>query len=199
MGSEIYGNVQIRSFIAVELTSDVKSGLRQLQNKLKSTEYTFVKWVVPEGIHLTLKFLGNIAPQKVSKITEVMEQAVRGLSAFRITISDVGGFPSLRKPRVIWVGIDGSMKNLMDLQQHIDDGLVQLGFAKETRSFTPHLTLARLREEVSSRDRQVFGEMIIKKAPHIFCEMTVGSINLMKSQLLPTGAVYNRLSEVKLQ
>ncbi len=193
------GNEQIRSFIAVELTSEVKSGLCQLQNRLKSAEYTFVKWVAPEGIHLTLKFLGNISPQKVSKITEVIEQAVRGLSAFRITINDVGGFPNLRKPRVIWVGIGGNMKNLIDLQQRIDDGLVPLGFAREKRSFTPHLTLARLREGVSLQERQAFGEMIIKKAPQNFYEMTVESINLMKSQLLPTGAVYSRLSEAKLQ
>lgn len=192
-------NEQIRTFIAIELTSEIKSGLNQLQTKLKSKGLDFIKWVAPEGIHLTLKFLGNITLEKVSKITEAMEQVVIGVPPFSIIVKDVGGFPNLRQPRVIWVGIGGDIKKLMDLQQRIDVGLTPFGFIKEKRSFTPHLTLARLREGATSKDRQAFGEKIIREAPQIYYEMTVEGINFMKSQLLPSGAVYTRLSQMKLQ
>lgn len=192
-------NEQIRAFIAIELTSEVKTGLNQLQTKLKHIEHIYVKWVAPEGIHLTLKFLGNISLEKVSKITQVIERAVIGVTPFSIAIKDVGGFPNLKQPRVIWVGIGGDIKKIMGLQQRIDDGLIPLGFLKEKRAFTPHLTLARLREGASSQDRRAFGEKIFREVPQIYYEMNVEGINLMKSQLLPTGAVYSRLSEVKLQ
>ena len=145
-----------------------------------------------------LKFFGNVHQEKVSRITEVVEQAVAGVSAFKIAVKDVGGFPNLKQPRVLWVGIGGDIQKLIDLQQRIDNDLIPLGFAKEKRSFTPHLTLARLREGVSVQDRQEFGAKIEAMAPKLFYEMVVGSINVMKSQLLSTGAIYSRLSEVKL-
>ena len=189
---------QIRTFIAIELTNEVKYGLNRLQTQLKSEQYTFVKWVAPGGIHMTLKFLGNVHPEKVSKVTKVVEQAVAGVSAFKVVVKDVGGFPNLKQPRVLWVGIGGDIQKLIDLQQRIDNDLMPLGFAKEKRSFTPHLTLARLREGVSAQDRQEFGAKIEAMAPKLFYEMVVGSINVMKSQLLSTGAIYSRLSELKL-
>jgi 2'-5' RNA ligase len=189
---------QLRSFIAIELSDEVKAGLRKLQGELKSPGDTFVKWVAPDGIHLTLKFLGNIAPQKVGQIVRVMEQAAAGVSPFRLTVSEVGAFPNLRQPRVLWVGIKGEIEKLLTLQRDIDDGLVPLRFAKELRPFTPHLTLARLREGAFSGDKRSFGEMVAKKAPKVYYEMVVGGVNLMRSQLLPGGAVYSRLAEVKL-
>lgn len=190
---------QIRSFIAIELSDEVKAGLRKLQGELKSPGDTFVKWVAPDSIHLTLKFLGNISQQKVGQIVRVMEQAAEGMSPFRLVVSEVGAFPNLRQPRVLWVGISGEIEKLLVLQQRIDDGLVPLGFAKEARPFTPHLTLARLREVASSGDKRSFGEMVTKKSPKVDYEMTADSVNLMRSQLLPGGAVYSRLAEVKLR
>lgn len=198
-GARLMSNEQFRSFIAIELSDEVKSGLRQLQAELKSPGHIFVKWVATEGIHLTLKFLGNISPQKVSEITRVIEQATAGVSPFRLKVSEVGGFPNLRQPRVLWVSVGGEVEKLLVLQQRIDNGLVPLGFAKEARPFTPHLTLARVREGALSQDRQVFGEMVTKKSPKIDYEMAVEGVNLMRSQLLPTGAVYSRLAELKLK
>src|SRR4030042_2659067 len=192
-------NEQIRSFIAIELPEEVKTGLRRIQTELKLPEHTFVKWVAPDGIHLTLKFLGNISPQKVADITRVMEQASQGLGTFRLEITEVGAFPNMRQPRVLWVGIRGEVDKLVAWQQRIDDGLIPLGFAKETRAFTPHLTLARLREGCSPGDRRDFGEMVAKTPVEVNYKFNVTSLNLMKSQLLPGGAVYNRLAEVKLK
>jgi 2'-5' RNA ligase len=192
-------NQQIRSFIAIELPEEVKSGLHRLQAELKLPQHTFVKWVAPEGIHVTLKFLGNISQEKVAEVTKVMEQASQGSIPFQLEISEVGAFPNLRQPRVLWLGIRGEIDKLVAWQQRIDSGLVPLGFAKETRPFTPHLTLARLREGVSPEDRRDFGELVMKTPVEVNFKVNVNSLNLMKSQLLPGGAVYSRLAEVKLK
>jgi len=190
---------QIRSFIAIELPKEVKSGLHRLQNELKLPRHTFVKWVAPESIHITLKFLGNISPGKVVEITKVMEQSSQGASPFQLEIGGIGAFPNLRQPRVLWLSIKGELDRLVALQQHIDSGLVPLGFAKETRPFTPHLTLARLREGISPGDRRDFGELVMKTPSEVNYKFDVNSLSLMKSQLLPGGAVYSRLAEVKLE
>ncbi len=155
--------------------------------------------MAPEGIHLTLKFLGNISAQKVTDITRVMEQASQGVSPFQLQITEVGAFPNMRRPRVLWVGIKGEVDKLIAWQQRIDNGLVPLGFAKEARPFTPHLTLARLRENCSPGDRLHFGEMVARSHVEVDYNFTVNSLNLMRSQLFPAGAVYSRLAEVKLK
>ena len=192
-------NQQIRSFIAVELPEEVRSGLRQLQAELRSAGHTFVKWVTPEGIHLTLKFLGNISPQKVAEITRVMEKASQAVSFFQLNVGELGAFPNLRRPRVLWLGVGGEVDKLIVLQQRIDEGLIPLGFVRETRPFTPHLTLARLRQGAPPRDQQGFGELVVKTPWEVNYEINVNSVSLMRSQLLPEGAVYSRLAEVKLK
>ena len=192
-------NQQIRSFIAVELSEEVRSALHRLQAELTLPQYSFVKCVAPESIHVTLKFLGNISPQKVAEITRVMEQASQGVSPFQLQIIDVGAFPNMRQPRVLWVGIKGELDKLTAWQKRIDDGLVPLGFGKETRPFTPHLTLARVRENCSPGDRRDLGELVMKTHVEVDYKVAVNSLSLMKSQLSPGGAVYSRLAEVKLK
>src|SRR4030042_3436545 len=192
-------NEQIRSFIAIELPEEVKAGLRRIQTELKLPGHTFVKWVATESVHLTLKFLGNIPPQKVAEITGVMEQASQGIGPFQLEVTEVGDFPNLRQPPVLWVGIKGDIDKLVTWQQRIDNGLIPLGFAKETRAFTPHLTLARLREGCSPGDRRDFGEMVAKTPVEVSYKLNVANLSLMKSQLSPGGAVYSRLAEVKLK
>jgi 2'-5' RNA ligase len=189
----------IRSFIAVELPEAIKTGLQQLQTELTLPRYSFVKCVAPEGIHLTLKFLGNISAQKVIEITRVMEQASQGVNPFQLQLTEVGAFPNMRRPRVVWVGIKGDVDKLIGWQQRIDNGLVPLGFAKEARPFTPHLTLARLRENCSPGDILHFGEMVAGSHVEVDYNFTVNSLNLMRSQLFPTGAVYSSLAEAKLK
>ena len=189
----------IRSFIAIELPEEVKTGLQQLQTELTLPQYSFVKCVAPEGMHLTLKFLGNISAQKMTEITRVMEQSSQGVSPFQLQITEVGAFPNMKRPRVLWVGIKGEVDKLVDWQQRIDNGLVPLGFAKEARPFTPHLTLARLRDNCSPGDILHLGEIIASSHVEVDYKFTVNSLNLMKSQLFPTGAVYSRLAEVKLK
>ncbi len=192
------GSEEIRSFVAIELPEEAREGLARLRRELERREHKFVKWVAPGGIHLTLKFLGNIPFKRLTEITEAMEGAAQGISPFHLEISGLGAFPSLRQARVFWVGIGGEMDKLSRLQQNIDSSLATLGFAKEERSFVPHLTLARIRQGASPLERKSFGELVGSTVFEDKYHIEVEAINLMRSQLTPAGAIYTCLSAVGL-
>jgi len=189
---------EIRSFIAIELSEEAKEGLARLRKELERDEHKFVKWVDPGGIHLTVKFLGNIPSKRVTEITEAIEESAQGISPFHLEISGLGAFPSLRQARVFWVGIGGEVDKLSRLQQNIDSALAALGFAKEERSFVPHLTLARIRQGASPPERRSFGELVGSLIFEDKYHIKVEAINLMRSQLTPAGAIYTCLSAVGL-
>jgi len=198
-GAEVSHNPeQIRSFIAIELPEEAKEGLARLRKELDRDEHKFVKWVDPGGIHLTLKFLGNIPSKRITEITEAIKEAAQGISPFHLEISGLGAFPSLRQARVLWVGIGGEVDELSRLQQNIDSALAALGFAKEERSFVPHLTLARIRQGASPPERRSFGELVGSTIFEDKYHVEVEAINLMRSQLTPAGAIYTCLSAVGL-
>jgi 2'-5' RNA ligase len=189
---------QIRCFVAIELPSEVKAGLAGLRRELERPEHTFIKWVGPDAIHLTLKFLANIPSKKVTEITKAIEEAAQGISPFHLEISQVGAFPNLKQPRVLWVGIGGELDKLLSLQRRVDSALTPLGFAKEERAFAPHLTIARLRERCSPADRKDFSELVISSKPEIKYYLDVKDVSFMRSELTPRGAIYTRLSIVDL-
>ena len=189
---------EIRSFIAIQLPEEVREGLARLRNELKRDEHKFVKWVNPDGIHLTLKFLGNIPSKRVAEITEAIEEAAQGISSFHLEISGLGAFPSLRQARVFWIGIGGEVGKLSRLQQNIDSALAASGFTKEERPFVPHLTLARLRQGASPVERRSFGELVDSAVFGDKYHIEVEAVSLMRSQLTPAGAVYTRLSAIEL-
>jgi 2'-5' RNA ligase len=198
-GAEVPHNTeQIRSFIAIELPEEAKEGLAKLKKELERDEHKFVKWVNPRGIHLTLKFLGNIPSKQVAEITEAIKGAAQGISPFHLEIGGLGAFPSLRQARVFWVGIGGEVEKLSKLQQNIDSALAALRLAKEERSFVPHLTLARIRQGASPLERRSFGELVGSTIFEDKYHVTVESISLMRSQLTPAGAIYTCLSLVGL-
>jgi len=158
-----------------------------------------VKWVNPYDIHLTLKFLGNVAVNMLGDITGAMEKAVQGIAPFHLEVKELGVFPNLRRVQVAWVGISGEVDKLSQLQQRIESNLAPLGFAPESRPFVPHLTLARLRDQASLADRQRFGQLIAStgfKAAH---KIKVDAISLMRSQLTREGAIYSKISSVRLK
>ncbi len=190
---------QVRSFIAIELPDELKLGLAQLEAQLKMSKQPWVKWVDPYSIHLTLKFLGSIAVDRISEITRAMEEAIQGISPFRLEVKDLGVFPNLRRVQVAWVGISGEVDKLSQLQQHLESNLARLGFAPETRPFTPHLTLARLRNRASLDERQRLGQLIASTRFEATYTIKVDAISLMRSQLTREGAIYSRISSVKLK
>ncbi len=190
---------QIRAFIAIELPQELRQGLEQLQARLKTANQPAVKWVNPNGIHLTLKFLGNIAAARTGEITQAMQQASQGISPFPLKVGGLGVFPNLKRVQVIWVGISGEIDKLSKLQQGIESALKPLGFIPESRSFTPHLTLARLRGRASDEAQQRLGQLIASTRLEPTYTIEVDAINLMRSQLTREGAIYTQISSVGLK
>ncbi len=189
----------IRSFIAIELPDEFKLALARLQEQLKSGKPAPVRWVDPHGIHLTLKFLGNISSDMAGRITTALEEAARGIPPFRLEAKGLGAFPSLKRARVVWAGISGEMERLRQLQQRIESGLAPLGFVPESRPFTPHLTLARLREQAAPDESLRLGQLIAGTSFATAYAIDVAQVHLVRSQLTRAGAVYSRISSVKLK
>jgi 2'-5' RNA ligase len=190
---------QIRSFIAIELSGELKLELTRLQDRLKSGSHVPAKWVDSSSIHLTLKFLGNIDRSMADKITVALGEVVRGIHPFRLALGRPGVFPNERRVQVVWVGLTGDIERLGQLQQRIESSLVTLGFAKETRPFTPHLTLARIRDRATPNERQRLGQLVVRTDISTGSSLEVDSVHLMKSQLTSEGAIYSRISSINLK
>ena len=190
---------EVRSFIAIELPDELKQELTQLEDRLKLSNQPWVRWVNPYSIHLTLKFLGNIATDRIDQITRSMEEASRGIAPFHLQVRELGVFPNLKRVQVAWVGVKGEVDTVQQLQRRIESGLVPLGFAAESRRFTAHLTLARVSNRASPNERQRFGELIASSSFEAVHSIEVNAVNLMKSQLTREGAIYTRISSVALK
>ena len=181
----------VRSFIAIELPDAVKLELMALQAKLAVEPAAGIKWVAPQGIHLTLKFLGWVQPNRIDEIKAAIAAAVTPLAPFGLGISGLGGFPNLRRLDVVWCGLTGDLSSLIELQQAIEKHISPLGFPTEKRAFSPHLTLARLREDVDPEARQSLATKVAATKFEPGLAISVDSISLMRSTLLPSGAVYD--------
>ena len=188
----------VRAFIAIQLPKSIKSALSELQERLKRGGYTSIKWVAPDSIHLTIKFLGDIDSGAVPEITEAMSEAIGGITEFQLELTEVGAFPNLRTPRVVWVGIGGDTAKLTTIRDAIERALIPSGFTPEKRAFSPHLTLGRVREKASSDERRRLGEAIATIELAATPSFTVDSINLMRSILTRERALYSCLSSVAL-
>ena len=189
---------QIRSFIAVLLPDEVRQSLSALQDRLRSGSSVSAKWVDPGNIHLTLKFLGNISPGLVGRITSAIESAAREIKPLRIQVKGLGAFPNTNRVNIVWVGLTGDIERLALLQKRIDVQLSPLGFKPENRPFTPHLTIARIRDRASSEERRQFGLIIKDTAFDTPLTVDVKSVHLMKSQLTREGPIYSSLASASL-
>jgi len=190
---------KIRSFIAIELTAEVRESLSSLMDRLKPERHPQVKWVAADSVHLTLKFLGNIYPDQVAGITQAISSAARGVSPFELKVDGLGAFPNSQQPRVIWVSVTGDTRKLKLLHREIDGALSYLGFPREKRAFTPHLTLGRMKDQASSRDKANIGKLVTATEFAGGAAMQVKEISLMQSTLTPSGPIYSRLESIVLR
>ncbi len=189
---------QIRAFIAIELSEELKASLARLQDLIKLGSESYVKWVDPQGMHLTLKFLGNISVDKVSAISEAIAEVARSVAPFRLELTEFGAFPNTKAPRVAWVGLGGDLESLLRLQRGIDQALIPLGFPPEAREFSPHLTLGRVRDQATPQERRKLGERVASLEVQGQPSLYVDRVSLMRSQLTSKGAIYSRLSAAEL-
>lgn len=189
---------EIRAFIAVELPDDLKLLLREFENRFKLSKFRCAKWVAPESIHLTLKFLGNVSSRLLDEVIRSVKIEVESSRPFILTVGESGCFPNIKRPKVFWLGLTGDTDKLVDLQSRIDGATAKLGFARESRSFTAHLTLARLREDCSILERNQFAEAVKGANLETDYSMRICSISLIRSHLKPGGAVYTRLHKFSM-
>ena len=188
----------VRAFIAIELPDSVKAVLSRLQEDLRRGNQHPVKWVGPEGMHLTLKFLGNVAAPAIPDIASAVSASAEPTTPFELGLGRVGAFPNLRAPRVVWVAVEGETTTLAALQERVERALLPLGFEPEKRAFSAHLTLGRVRERASPADRRRLGEVVASLAIEHPARFEVRSISLMRSTLAREGAIYDRLHEAAL-
>lgn len=185
----------IRSFIAVDLSLPIIEALEKVIERLKPLGND-IKWVNPRGIHLTLKFLGYIEEKMVEPVADALKGATTNEKILALKAECIGAFPSLKNPRVVWVGVSGETERLGLMQQRIEEALLKLGFPKEDRSFTPHLTLGRIRPGRKSKDLAGTMEDLKKTC---FGQFTVAEVVLYQSVLNPHGAVYTPLKRIALR
>lgn len=190
---------QIRTFIAVELEPAQRQALRDIQETLKQERASrYVRWVAPESIHLTCKFLGAVDAQRMGELQTALVDACSGIPPFKLKIKGVGAFPNVRRPRVVWAGLEGDTAVATQLAERIQDACAKLGFPREERPFSPHLTLGRIKREVSSADQQFVGEMVSQAQVGELGEISARQVSIMKSDLKPSGAIYTQLYAVEL-
>ncbi|MEA3436991.1 MAG: RNA 2',3'-cyclic phosphodiesterase, partial [Thermodesulfobacteriota bacterium] len=146
MGSFEIGSDTIRAFIAIELPEEITAFIRKIQEGLRSYGFK-ARWVRPENVHLTLKFLGDINNEEIKKVGDAIISAASENSSMSLGAKGIGFFPGVKRSRVIWTGIAGQTKELTDLQKTLDGKLETIGFPKEKRPFKGHLTIARIKRK----------------------------------------------------
>lgn len=193
----------LRAFIAIQLSDGLKRQIEGVQADLKRQvsrlgRVSGIGWTRAEGIHLTLKFLGDIPETQVEALGAVVRQAASSVETFTLEARGLRAFPNPCKPRVVWLGLHGgdrAMEALRQVQAAVEEGCAGLDFPKESRSFTPHLTLARVRDPGAAGSLET---ILIQHQNRVVGPMICDRLALIRSELRPAGAVYTTLVEVPL-
>jgi 2'-5' RNA ligase len=188
----------VRLFIACEVPEDVKMAVGGLIDDLRSRSGTAVRWIRPEGVHVTLKFLGEVPSKKLPSIKIAMQEAVVRHSPFNLEFSNIGTFGGREGLRIMWIGIAGDVLRLEALVRDVNLALAVVGFEPERRPFRPHLTLGRVRDEVGTRQRAEI-EVAVGKTTVPTSAWRTSQVSLMRSRLTRTGAVYDVIATFPLR
>lgn len=180
----------MRTFVAIEIPSEVRAAISALQSELRGAD-SDVSWTRPEIVHLTLKFLGEIEESRIPEIQRACESIGQKSSPFRLVLNGPGAFPDSRRPRVLWVGLSGETAQLIQLQVSLEEGLSKVGFARDEKPFLPHLTIGRVRSNRNTRALM----SLARKYDLPALSFVASEIELMRSQLHPTGARHTCLAK----
>lgn len=189
----------MRAFIAIELPKEIKTILTKTQEKLKSSEAD-IKWVEPENIHLTLKFLGEINEEQLNKITKIITNIASSKEPFHINLSCIGAFPDIKYPRVIWAGSDKSEFELKTIVKELENKIQKIGIPKEGRAFSSHITLGRVRSGLNKdKLKQKLEELSKVAIAGETAEFEANKITLFKSTITSKGPVYEAIHRASLK
>jgi len=188
----------IRTFVAIELDDHTEAHIAAAIETLRQKQIDSLRLVRPEGVHLTLKFLGDIEVSQVAQVADAMKHAASQQAPFSLTLGTPGVFPNTKRARVLWIGLDGEIKALRFLQAEVEEALMSVGFAAERQPFNPHLTIGRMHHRASRFDRQRAIDALSAIRLPANQAISVRSISLMKSTLQPSGAVYQRIRQSPL-
>ena len=185
---------KVRSFIAVNLNPEIKEYLTSLQVNLNVPE-TKIKWVEKNNLHLTMKFLGDISSEQTELLKLILKEITSRYSPFIIKLSsNIGIFPTYRMPRIIWTGIKEGANQLHELYNSIETMLYKEGFPRETKDFSSHITIGRVKY-IKDKDNFI---QILKRIEINNLSQEVKSIDLMGSKLTPNGPIYNITAKLPL-
>ena len=192
------GGGAIRAFVAVGIAAAAREQLSGAAGRIRERIPDGIQWANPDGMHLTLKFMGNLPVSAVAPLLEALEAAAAGRRPFALELAGLGAFPHRRPPRVLWAGVGGDLEALAGLQQAAEAAITGLGYPPETRRFAPHITLGRPRRGLSDAQLSRIGAAVYGVAPPRPAGWRVTSVELMRSELLPSGARYTALGSAAL-
>ena len=178
----------LRTFISVTLPKEIVNLSRMLQTTVRSKKDN-VKWVNPGNIHLTLKFLGHTPPKAVDKINSVLSGMVGKYENIKLEVSGTGSFPVPERPRVLWLGVKGQVKQLQELVHNINNELEKDGFLIEEKDYVPHITLARIK--YPPKETPDITDYLNTSFEPI--KFNISRIRFMSSELFPNGPIYSIL------
>lgn len=187
-----------RSFIAIEIPLEIQQNIYKETTSLRRELDGLVRWVASENVHLTLKFLGDVSPSNVEFLIQMLRNEAESVNGFTIHWTGLGSFPSLKRPRVIYIGIHAPA-GLEALHRGVETASRRLGYTSEERPFSPHLTLGRVRQNISAVEQQKIRRRIEATQVDVLGTARVDSVHLYKSELKPTGSVYTRLYSAPLK
>ncbi|MCL4242161.1 MAG: RNA 2',3'-cyclic phosphodiesterase [Dehalococcoidia bacterium] len=188
----------VRLFVACEVPDEVKEAIGETIEGLRKKSGPAVRWIKPEGVHVTLKFLGEVPVKKLPAVKLAIQEAVVGHSPFELEFSNIGTFGGREGLRIMWVGIAGDVLRLEALVRAVNAALAVVGFEPERRPFRPHLTLGRVRDEIGTRQRAEI-EVAVGKTDVPGVNWRTSQVSLMRSKLGPGGASYEVLATFPLR
>jgi 2'-5' RNA ligase len=184
--------MEIRSFLAFELPSEIKEIVSHVCQDMRKTPLE-VRWVKPENIHLTVVFMGNVRDEHLEPVADAVDEVCRGFGPFEISLLGAGVFSSRRYPRILWIGLAGDLERMSDFRDGLQSGLMAFGIKQERRRFRPHLTLGRFRK--GTRPGSQLDDILSKYKDLTSPVCAVRELAMFKSDLKPGGAVYSKLKQ----
>jgi 2'-5' RNA ligase len=189
----------VRSFIAIELSEESRTELARLQSRLKeASPPKAIRWTDPKNVHLTLHFLGDLAEDQLENVSRTVSDAAAPHTPFSLSLSSLGCFPNLRRARIVWVGITGDTDRLVALQSDLGDRLKKgIGFEPESRTYSPHLTIGRVKKGLTQNPLRELGQILEQQIPRVgrLATLPVDLIKFIRSVLKPDCPVYTSMAK----